>query len=179
MLATVVVSLAVGALSRDTIYTLKLSRRGVALRSGRDLNVMRALKVADAMRTEVEAVREDMTVGDAVELMQRTRHTGYPILDREGRLCGIITLGDIRDVRVGDRLSVPLSEVSTRDLITVTPEEDLEPAMHKLSYGDVGRLPVVDAADPRRLVGLITRSDIIRAYDRALLHEDEPPAREE
>ncbi len=144
-------------------------RRGIDIKAGKDVNVMRTLRVQDAMTKNVDAVPEDAVVGDVIKLMQKTRHTGFPVLSEKKELIGIITLEDIRDIKPAEkRLSVPVREVMTKELITVHPDETLADVFRKFSYEGIGRLPVVSKNSHRRLLGLITRSDIIRAYNRAL-----------
>lgn len=169
MISCVISATVAGALSRETIYTLKLLRRGVNLRAGRDINIMRSIPVVSAMVTDVETVLETMTVGDIVKIMQVSRHTGFPVLDEAGRLAGIVTLQDIRDTPLDRRLETPVSKVMTADLLVGYPDESLNDIAQRFGYRDVGRLPIVARENPSHLVGLITRSDIIKAYNRAII----------
>jgi CIC family chloride channel protein len=62
-----------------------------------------------------------------------------------------------------------VSAVATRHVITASPDETVYEALKRFGSRDMGRLPVVDPADPSRVVGLITRADILEAYQRAQL----------
>lgn len=169
MLACVIASLASGAISRETIYTLKLLRRGISLRAGRDVRVLQSLRVRDVMSTGVETVPVSASVGHVVERMGRSRHNGFPVVDGANRLVGVITLMDVRNLELPGRLETPVAKAMTQHLVTVTPEDTLEEALHRITFRDVGRLPVVDPQDPSRLVGLVTRSDILKGYERSVL----------
>lgn len=169
MVACVLSSMISGRLSKETIYTLKLSRRGINLRAGRDVNVTRSLRVEDAMTTEVNTVSESMVLADVIKLMQKTRHNGFPVVDSDGRLVGIITLEDIRKTDFENRMSIPVANVCSRELVVSYPSESLEDVLQKLGDDEIGRLPVVDQNDPGKLIGLITRTDVIKSYNRALL----------
>lgn len=172
MLACGLASLVAGAIRKETIYTLKLARRGINIRAGRDVGLLRRLAVADAMAAPVQTVPLGVTVDHVVRLMADSRHNGFPVVDSQGRLAGMITLQDVRSLKLPGRLQTPVERAMTRELVTVTERDSLEEALHRITFRDIGRLPVIDPDDPSRLVGLITRSDILNAYDRALLHQN-------
>jgi len=169
MVACVISTAVARALSGDTIYTLKLRRRGVDLRGGRDVGILERLTVAEALSGRLDTVRVGMTLREVVSLMQETRHNGFPVVDDAGRLKGVVTLSDIRRTPMPGRLDRRVEEVMSPDPIAVTPGDSLAEAMHKMTENDLGRLPVVSPEDPSRPVGILTRSNVIRAYDRALV----------
>lgn len=174
MLASVIATLLSARMSKETIYTLKLARRGVHLRGGRLVRVMASIHVSEAMTTNVESVRPDMPIGDVVSMMQATRHNGFPVIEGDSRLVGVITLEDIRETPLEGRLQRKVSEVMTTELVTAKPDESVEVALRRLTERDIGRLPVVAEGDPSRMVGLVTRSDVLNAYRRRLTFEGEP-----
>ncbi len=102
MLSSVIATLLSARLSEETIYTMKLARRGIKLRQGHLTRVMAAIPVSEAMSAPVATVRPEMTLGDVVALMQSTKHNGFPVVDAGGRLVGMITLEDIRGTLTGD-----------------------------------------------------------------------------
>jgi CIC family chloride channel protein len=159
-------------ISKESINTIRLARRGIHLRHRWDMNTMRSVLVKDAMSAKVDTVRIDATIDTVIQLLQQTRHGGFPVIDEVGHLSGVITLEDIRRVDVGDRLTTMVREVMTRDPVTVTPVDTLEDASRKMALREIGRLPVVDGEDMQRVVGIITRSDIINAYNRRVLQDD-------
>jgi len=169
MVSTVVSHQLAVWLSKENIYTLKLLRRGINLKAGKDINIVRSVKVADAMKTEIETAKIEWLVADLIREMQVSRHNGYPVVDDEGRIRGIVTLQDIRDIPLEKRLQVAVKDIMTRKVEIVYTDDSLEEALKKFSLRDIGRLPVVRREDPDRLVGIVTRSDIIKAYNRAVL----------
>lgn len=172
MLACGFASLLAGFYSKDTIYTLKLKRQGINLLAGRDVNVLSSIKVEEIMATPVETVREEMSIGDLVKIMQNSKHTGYPVTNSKGELTGIITLEDIRRMEFQGRLGKKVKEVMTKGLILTYPEETLDKTLHKFSLKDVGRLPVVESGNQYKILGIVTRTDIIKAYNKRLLKID-------
>jgi len=172
MLTTVISTLISRLLSKDSIYTLKLSRRGVNLEQGQDIDVMQGVKVHEIMTTDIDYVPPDLPISDLAEVFTETHHHGLPVCDDAGNLLGIVT---IQDLEVA--LSEPSLEVrkvidiaSTEEVLVAYPEESVWEALRRLSVRDVGRLPVLENRDSRRLIGLIRRNDIVRAYNLAIIN---------
>jgi CIC family chloride channel protein len=165
MLATVVSTILAEHLSKESIYTLKLSRRGIHLERGRDIDVMQGVLVGEAMTTDVDTVSADLDLQELGRIFTETHHHGFPVLEGNGDLLGIVTLQDLaRASEEGPLVSRKVRDIATRSILTVFSDEPMWVALKRLSTRDVGRLPVVDRQNPRRLLGLIRRNDIVRAY---------------
>lgn len=145
-----------------SVDTLHLPEHGVLLPW--QIHDLRDIRVAEAMNTKVHTVRTDMELKDVIETMQHSRHGGYPVVDEAGRLVGVVTLRDVREVPLERRLTTPVTAVMAKRLTVVTPEQTTADAAMLMARRGVGRLPVVDATDHTRLVGIISRSDVLRAY---------------
>ena len=145
-----------------SVDTLHLPEQGILLPW--QLHDLREVKVGEAMAHRVDVVRSDMDLRAVIDLMHQTRHGGYPVVDAAGRLVGMITLKDVRDVPLEGRLATPVTRAMSKNLITVTPDQTVAEAALLMARHDVGRLPVVAADDPTRLVGILSRTDILRAY---------------
>jgi CIC family chloride channel protein len=165
MLATVVSTLLSQKMYRESIYTLKLARRGVRLEYGRDVDVMQGVLVGEAMTTNVETVNADLWLGELDLAFRETHHHGFPVLDGEGGLFGIVTIQDLERARErGPIEGLKVRDIATRRLLVAYPDEPVWAALKRLGTRDVGRLPVVDRKNSKRLVGVIRRYDIVRAY---------------
>jgi CIC family chloride channel protein len=165
MLTTVVSTILAEHLSKESIYTLKLSRRGIRLERGRDIDVMQGVLVGEAMTTDADTVSADMDLRELALLFAETHHHGFPVLEESGGLFGVVTLQDLARARErGPLENRRVRDIATRSVLTVHPDEPMWVALKRLGTRDVGRLPVVDRRNPRRLLGLIRRSDIVRAY---------------
>jgi len=90
------------------------------------------------------------------------------VVDGRGELVGMLTLQDIDRALEQSRSSATVGDICTRILETTTPEETLADALQRMSVRDLGRLPVVAPDDPRKLVGILRRVDVIHAYSMAL-----------
>ncbi len=166
----VTVSLAVSRrVRRESVYTLALARKGIRLERGRDVEVLDGITVGEVMQTAVPTLPEHATAQAALEAISRTRHLGLAVTSPEGDLVGIVAAQDLdraaSEGRLEDRT---VGDVCTRDVLVAWPDETLGAALRRMSVRDVGRLPVVHRDAPRRIVGMLRRSDVVRAYDLAL-----------
>lgn len=169
LMFAVIVSLYVSRkLQPASVYLQSLHRKGIYLQSGRDIEILDTIQVQEVMLTQPHVLREDMNLHQAAEIFQSTRHHGLPVLDAQGNLTAILTLQDLEQVALEDWSTVTVGQVGNRDLITIFPDETIGTALRRMGAADVGRLPVVDRQDPQRLVGVLRRSDAIRAYEIAL-----------
>ena len=142
--------------------------------------------VRDIMTTagDLHTVEPDTSVAELIQRMFTERHTGYPVVETDGfggeRLVGLVTLSDARDIKPVERDAYTVSEVMTTDLKTIEPDSDAMTAIERMREHGIGRLLVVEDRDewgsegafgdpvPRTdgdLVGLISRSDVMTAFD--------------
>jgi CIC family chloride channel protein len=166
MVASVCATLIANHFDKESIFTLKLVRRGIKLRWGADTDLLETIRVRDVMHTDIDTIREDETKKDFYQKFLLLHHQGYPVVDAEGKLKGVVTFNDFCNAaKLPDHTLV--SRFCTKNVITITPADDLSLAMKKMGIRDIGRLVVVDPDDPRTLLGIITRRDIIEAYKQA------------
>jgi Zn-dependent protease/CBS domain-containing protein len=111
---------------------------------------------------EVHSVGPKTSVAELLDRMLKERHTGYPVID-EGRLVGIVTLSDARDVRDVEREAYRVEEVMTREVMTTAASSEAMAAMNTMQSEGVGRLPVIDADG--NIAGLISRTDVMTALN--------------
>jgi CIC family chloride channel protein len=169
MIACVVASVVARGLLRESIYTLKLARRGVRLRGGRDEAVLQSLTVRETMRPDATVLRESMEFREVRELALTSRHHVFPVVDGAERFAGIVTLVALRpflfeeglhDVVVARDLAQPADEV-------LAPDSDLEEARRAFVRSAHEELPVVDPAS-RRVLGILREHELYAAYNEAV-----------
>ncbi|MBE0595993.1 MAG: chloride channel protein [Desulfuromonadales bacterium] len=156
---------------KESLETEELARAGIDLFAGKERNIMKSLKVGEVMTRDPEAIPEHMTLRQFTQFIASTRHTNFPLVNRTGELTGIISVQDFMGVVFERDLMdlVVIKELATLDVITVTAEEDLDQAMKKIGYRNIEQLPVIDREGGRKLVGIISRRDMVSAYNRALM----------
>ena len=181
MLATVTSTLISRALSPESIYTLKLTRRGIHLQEGKDLDVMQTITVGEAMSRQMDVVSCDLPLDDLAREFERSHHHGFPVVDEEKKLIGVVTLQDLDralETEMGENKVV--RDIATcQNLVTASEEEPMWSALRKLGVRDIGRLPVVRTGTNDQLVGVVRRKDIIQAYNMAIIQRARHQSRAE
>lgn len=148
-------------LSPYSVDSLHLHHEGVLMPW--EVTDLRAVPIGDVMSKNVHTTRSDLTIGDLIKQMQTHRHGGYPVLDQAGRLVGMITLQDVRQLPLDGRLEVPIRAAMRQPVHSITPQQTLADAALLMAKHKVGRLPVVDPVDAGLLLGIVSRSDILTA----------------
>jgi len=127
--------------------------------------------VKDWMSDHPVTIPPETTVPEAYLVMKKSNVRRLPVID-DGRLVGIVTRGDVREAGPSDATSLSIyelnyllakltvSEIMTKDPITVTPETSLHDVAKIMLEKKIGGLPVVDG---KKVVGIITESDVFRA----------------
>ena len=173
MLACVVADGVCYVFSEHTIYTAKLARKGISYDMGAGQDLMRMIQVREAMTRQVMTLTSDTPLELAITLVEETGHMSFPIVEC-GALVGIITWSDLhRAVGQGERHRL-VGDYLTRDMVTVTPYDTLTTALDRLGSREVSHLPVVEPGNAQHLAGFITKGDILRAYNRRRLAEQQP-----
>jgi CBS domain-containing protein len=119
------------------------------------------MSIKEVMTSEVKACEPSAKVVDAAKLMAQEDVGPVPIVEG-GRLVGIVTDRDIvvKGVAAGkDMTSTTVGDIASRDLITITPDADMNEALDMMAAKQVRRLPVVEGD---RLVGIVAQADIAR-----------------
>jgi chloride channel protein, CIC family len=183
LMAAVIVSLLVAErIHKESIYTLKLVKRGIHLSGGRDVDVMESVRAEEVMVQQPITVPVDLPVMLLAGEFLRTGRHGFPVLNKDGSLFGVVSLEDYRRVTSGE-LTAPeqltVRDIASRDVVSVYPDESVGVALRRMAPRDLSRLPVVARDDPRRLLGVVRRNDIVRAYDVGVLRREEARHRAE
>ncbi len=169
MLTTVIAHFVARRLEPDSLYSGWLRRRGEHLQHGTDQDVLRALRVKDAFQRDPVVFRAGDTVATMLGQLGSADQATFPVVDAEGTLLGMVTTPDLgRIARDQHELTGVLLAVDVATPTeTVTPEDDLLETIRRLGVRGATALPVVDAGTGR-FVGVVTRSHILRIYERAL-----------
>ena len=170
LMAAVMVSLVMSQLlEKYSVYGLGLARKGVHLARGRDVRVLEGITVGEVMQPSTASLRETETLAAAAETLLATRRHGLPVVNAVDELVGILTLQDLDRAHSDGRPDTQVvGDVATRALELAYPDETMDQALLRMSVRDLGRMPVVARDNPRHLLGMLRRTDIVRAYDMAL-----------
>jgi CIC family chloride channel protein len=167
LMAAIVLSAGVGnLLAKDTVYTLKLRRRGIDLSRGRSVNLMQALTAADAMQPVPAALSPDAPLGDITARLLDERVDSLPVVDAEGAYRGTVTAQRVEEAMRSDSVLTVAADLM-QSAGTVTAGDSLERALGVLVGIDRFGVPVLDRPDGR-VIGWLTQRDVLLAYHRRI-----------
>ena len=170
MLSCIISSVFASHLKKESIYTLKLIRRGVNIHEGREVNIMKSLNVGKSMTRIVETVPEDMSIKELIRYTMGSKHSSFPVVDKNGLLTGILTFQDIKEIIYEECLDgIIVKDLAITKVITVTDQDNLDTALKKIGFKNIEQLPVVDKNNPGKIIGILSRRDIFAAYNKALI----------
>jgi CIC family chloride channel protein len=153
-------------LSRNSIMTEKLARRGATVRVEYTADYLAQQLVRDVEYGEVVALRAGDTLHQVREWLGShapgSSHQGFPVLDPMGQLIGVLTRRDL--IGSTEDGMVALSALVVRPPVVVFTDNSLRDAADQMVREGVGRLPVVERAAPRTVVGMLSRSDLLTAH---------------
>jgi len=178
MAVSVLAVLSARALQKESLYIENLRSAGIVWEKTPEATALSSLHVSDIMREDVKLVPRDMPLAEIVNAFLHSRSLYLYVGDDEGRLLGVVDLHDIKESLPDRNIS---SLVIASDLVAeipfVTPSEPLTSVNEKLWFRDLGQLPVVDSAENRRFLGIVTRRDLLGAFDREVLRHNRLVAR--
>jgi CBS domain-containing protein len=132
----------------------------------RETSALASIKIADIMTKNVKTVPETMTVYEFLRLIARCHHIGYPLVNKNGDLVGWVTLEEASRVDKDKRSETSVGQIARRNLIGVFPDETALDAFKRMSENAMGRVVVFDRADPKKVVGVLTKTDLMYALTR-------------
>ncbi len=174
MLTAVTASYLAQYLHPESIYTIKLAKRGIRFEQGRDMDIMQGVQVREVMNRDALTVYKDQPLVELYQQFQETNFLGFPVLDDNESLWGIATLQDLEKALSQEAVkirSLKVEDIATIDPVTVFADEPIWTAIQKMAPRDLARLPVVSRSSEKQLLGLISRSDILRAYDVGIVRK--------
>jgi len=152
--------------------TEKIARRGIDVPAEYISDLLAFLKVSKAISPKLSLLAADETIQSVRQRLASAQpgwtHQGYPVVDANENLLGVLTLRDIHNP--AHIPTQPIGDLISRPPITIYSDATLRDVANEMIRHDVGRVVVVDPAKPRKPIGLITRSDLLRAQ-RSILDE--------
>jgi H+/Cl- antiporter ClcA len=170
---------------KRSILTEKVARRGYHVSREYSVDPLEILSIGDVMTTQVTTIPASLPVKELLGKYffgsGHPRHQGFPVVDAAGNLLGVVTRSNLLEHWVsmmleepaGDGLAPPIItyDLLDREPITAYPWESCRTAAERMAQAGVGRLPVVSPDSPKKLVGLITRSDLLKGRARYVEEE--------
>jgi CIC family chloride channel protein len=171
MVACVFSTLIARRLLKASIYTMKLIRQGITLSGGRDVNLLDILRVGEVMRKEYKTIPMHTNLDMIYHYLEESKETTLPVITPGGKLYGMISFQDLRTVLTKHEIDplIIAADIASRDVISVTENENLSEALEKFGRRDFDLLPVVSRADPSSITGVLYRDDLINYYNKQLM----------
>jgi CIC family chloride channel protein len=172
MLVAVLAYLTARRLAPYGLYDGWLERRGEHLAHGADRALMERIQVREAVDEEAVTVTPSAALAELVAATGRARVHTLPVVDDDGTLVGVIHYPDLRDAMLdrGDLAGVLVAMDLAEPAETASPHQPLRDALRVMNARARDALPVVDPATNRYL-GMLSRADLLAAYERELLEE--------
>jgi len=174
MLCSILASFIASVMKRDSIYTMKLTRRGVDLSKGMEVSIMQTTKVRDVMNHNMVVLNVSMGFNDLLQKVINANEAYYYVADNDGKYQGSFNVHDVKEILNEQSLA---GLVVAKDLIPISASPSIEmdatlaQCMRKFSIYEMEELPVVDNEQSNRLIGKIGRRDIINVYNREILRQ--------
>ena len=175
MIATSIASLITEQTRGHSYFTWQLARRGIAVKGGQDVGLLRTIKARDLITKDFETVAPETPIATVRERLQRARWGELFVTDAGGRLSGVITFSDLHDAAFDTSLDATLvaDDVARKHPTVLLADDDLESALGAYGASGETNLPVVEDRETMRLVGVAPQHEALLAYQRAL---DQPRA---
>jgi CIC family chloride channel protein len=174
MIATII-SLVTTRFQEGSIYTLKLMRRGINIHEGKELNVLRSMKVKDVMRRSIEILAPDTPMTEVIEKFITSEHNEFYIKDEKGQIAERISqmeLGAIAPQYETLKDFVLAKDIAIPNMAVVHENDTLDHVMRQFGKENVSEIPVVSSSDPAKVLGTVWRLDVITAYNKEILKRD-------
>ena len=187
MLGCVIADLVAVRYLPSSIMTEKLARRGLKVPEEFEAGILKVVRVGEVMRKDVTPLSSEMTVGELAERMAGggrnengkasgepgfNRMQGLPIAEKDGRLAGIVTQGDLlRALEQDPTGKMSILEAGSSPAIVAYPDELTFDALLRMLQNNIGRLPVVSRENSETMVGFVNRPSILGAWTRHMEEE--------
>ncbi len=159
----------------ESLMTEKIARRGLRSVSGFGADFLDRVSVRECMSANVVTLKADMPIGNLRQWIasgeQGTSHQGFPVIGARGELLGVVTRRDLinaNSLSHGDNIR----DLIKRPPIVISESAMLREAANLMVSYEVGRLPVISATAVKKLVGIVTRGDLLAAHKRRLDYEN-------
>ncbi|MBN1518187.1 chloride channel protein [Candidatus Sumerlaeota bacterium] len=173
MIACIISTLVATRLQKTSIYTLKLERRGIHVHEGRDINVLKHLKVADVMREAFISCGPHQQLMPIISQFINNPDSSVFVTDKEHCLLGVISIHDIRplmaDMESFENLIIAADMMRQGDFPVVSPDDSLDEVMKRMGGNQRDEIPVIRDGE---LMGVIWPEDVIDRYNAEIFKHD-------
>ncbi len=175
MITTIIATLLAIRMEKESIYTLKLSRRGINIFGGREINVLRSLRVDSIVNKSIDLVSIHTPFDELVPIIVNSTHNQIYVVDENKKLIGYISMQEIRQTMMDFESLKHLlvaADIVNPNIPVVKENETLDRVMKLFGKTGLEELPVVSANGGTNIIGTITQRDVIDAYNHQIFLRD-------
>lgn len=172
MLVSIIGTVVASKLNEDSIDTVDLSREGIDIHEGRETAVMKSIKVGRIITEDVDLISESANADQLLQIFSMAKDSFYfPVIDDTGKMSGIVSLQDVKTVLHDPELRrhSTVGSVCARNVVFLTPDDNLYAAMTLFARRGFDEIPVVESAEEKWIVGMLKRRDVIVAYNQEVI----------
>ena len=155
-------------IEKESIYTMKLARRGVQVRRGTHISALKEIKVTEIMTEEPTTLTPEMTTADVFNIIDMTHHTKFPVVD-DDRVVGILIAEDLFQERKDPGRENKVRDLMNPEFLHLSPTCTMDSVLHAMMDRDEGHAVVADPLQPEHMLGYVTKADVLKAYDIAII----------
>jgi CIC family chloride channel protein len=170
LITTIIGLMVASALEPESIDTFGLTAEGKNLHPSADHLLLDRIPVETVYRREVETIPEACPLPEILRIVGASHTATFPVVDAHGALTGVLSFAALRTLLLEDNPGplVVADDLCDRNVPTLTPASSLGEAFRLMEGEGLADLPVVDQASPRRVLGMLSRADLITAYNRTV-----------
>ena len=171
MITCIVSAYTFRAFDINSIYIQKLLKEGINIKHGREVSILNSIKVNDVLSKDITTIPEGMPFRKILETVSYSKNFYFPVVNSEGEMSGLLSFHMIREMIFEDDLGdlIVANDLKVTSVMTLTPGNNLNQAMEMFAKLDVEQLPVVRSDDPKRVIGMVNRGEVVAAYNREVL----------
>ncbi len=171
MVSVVFSALVAGRIFPQSIYTIKLFKRGIDINHGKYVNVLRSHTVREIMDEEFETIPAWTNLHDIFMTLEHSKESCFVINDRNDNLKGMISFQDIRNLLSHHELDylVIAQDLVPPETVVIKDTDTLEEAHNRFAVSDFRLIPVVSNTEPSQVIGVVRKEELVDYYNKRLL----------
>jgi CIC family chloride channel protein len=172
MLTAILATVTASKFYRDSIDTVDFTREGIDIHEGREVAILKSIRVGKALTEEVDFISETANINHLLELFAMAKDSFYfPVINHTGRMVGVVSMQDVKTILHDEeqRVCFLVGAICSRDVISMTPDDNLYEAMQLFDVKGLEEIPVVESKEDPWVLGMIKRRDVIAAYNHEVL----------
>ena len=154
----------------ESIYTMKLARRGVNISRGTHLGILKSITVGEIMTKSPTILRPEMRTSEVFAIIDSTHHTKFPVVEGENKVVGILIAEDLFQMpKNEDGNENQVKDLMNPDFLHLSSSCTMDGALQAMIKRDEGHAVIVDSERPNIMIGYITKADVLKAYELAIM----------